>query len=86
MLTELEWSVFELIGLDISTRDIATLCGKSVPWVWRVRSKLSNELNLHGSNLLVTTAVKAVWIQEHDESHPHISQCYRKLNQRKTIP
>jgi len=84
-LTEQDWNVFELIGLDCPTRDIAKLCNKEVAWVWRVRSKLGRKLNLRGPKLVVT-AVKCVWIREHDPKHPHIAEIYKRFNLNQNKP
>lgn len=84
-VSESEWSVFELIGLDVRTRDIAKLLRCKEQKVYAIRQRLGQKLGLIGAPLTVT-AVKSVWIQEHDESHPHISKCYLKLNPRKTTP
>lgn len=82
-VTEQQWRLFELIGLDIKTRDIATMFGCGVPKVWRLRQNLSRKLGFKGPRLVVT-AVRCVWCQEHDPEHPHIATVFKKLvNQKK---
>ena len=78
-LTEVDWKVFELIGKDLSTEDIAKLYGKKLEWVWRVRQKLAKELDLHGSRRLITTAVKVVWIHEYDSKHRSIPDIFHQF-------
>ena len=83
-VTELEWTVFSLIGVDIPTRDIAKLLRCKVERVWRIRGWLGKKLGLRG-NRLVVTAVKCVWMQEHDQAHPHISIVFTQFSKQQKL-
>lgn len=77
-VSEQEWNLLEHIGLDLTTREIATLFHCRVEKVWRMRTSLGNKLNLKGARLIVA-AVKSVWIQEHSDPRIHIAQAFKQL-------
>lgn len=81
----MDWQVFTLIGSDFSSREIAFQLHCSVGKVWRIRSKLARNLNLRGPKL-VTTAVKCLWIQQHEREFRHIALVFHDFTDRLLTP